>query len=47
MPLVLNTSFNESEPVVCTPQEALDCFLRTRMDVLCLGETMLVRSSPA
>jgi len=47
VPLVLNTSFNESEPVVCTPQEALDCFLRTRMDVLCLGETMLVRSSPA
>ena len=45
VPMVLNTSFNENEPVVCTPKEALDCFLRTRMDVLCLGETMLVRSA--
>ena len=37
VPMVLNTSFNENEPVVCTPQEALDCLLRTRMDVLVLG----------
>jgi carbamoyltransferase len=37
VPLVLNTSFNENEPVVCLPEEALDCFLRTRMDVLVLG----------
>jgi carbamoyltransferase len=36
IPLVLNTSFNENEPIVCTPHEALDCFLRTRMDVLVL-----------
>jgi len=34
VPMVLNTSFNENEPVVCTPLEALDCFLRTQMDVL-------------
>ena len=43
VPMVLNTSFNENEPVVCKPQEALDCFLRTKMDVLVLGNTMLRR----
>lgn len=36
-PVVLNTSFNENEPIVDTPQQAVDCFLRTDMDVLCLG----------
>jgi carbamoyltransferase len=43
VPMVLNTSFNENEPVVCRPEEALDCFLRTQMDVLVMGNTMLVR----
>jgi carbamoyltransferase len=43
IPMVLNTSFNENEPVVCTPAEALDCFLRTKMDVLVLGETFIRR----
>ncbi len=43
VPMVLNTSFNENEPVVCQPQEALDCFLRTKMDVLVLGDWMVVR----
>jgi carbamoyltransferase len=43
VPMVLNTSFNENEPVVCRPEEALDCFLRTRMDVLVLGNTMIRR----
>ncbi len=43
VPMVLNTSFNENEPVVCTPQEALDCFLRTRMDVLVLGDWVVER----
>jgi carbamoyltransferase len=43
VPMVLNTSFNENEPVVCKPQEALSCFLRTKMDVLVIGDTMLVR----
>ncbi|HEU0253829.1 MAG TPA: carbamoyltransferase C-terminal domain-containing protein, partial [Pyrinomonadaceae bacterium] len=37
VPVILNTSFNENEPIVCTPQEAIDCFLKTKMDVLYLG----------
>lgn len=41
--MVLNTSFNENEPVVCRPQEALDCFLRTKMDVLVLNDWMITR----
>ena len=45
VPMVLNTSFNENEPVVCEPKEALDCFLRTKMDVLVMGETMLFRKN--
>ena len=45
VPLVLNTSFNENEPVVCRPEEALDCFLRTRMDVLVLGSFFVERKS--
>jgi carbamoyltransferase len=44
VPIVLNTSFNENEPVVCKPEEALDCFLRTKMDVLVMGNYMVVRS---
>jgi len=36
-PVVLNTSFNENEPIVDTPRQAVDCFMRTDMDVLCLG----------
>ena len=43
VPMVLNTSFNENEPVVCTPEEALDCFSRTKMDVLVLGEWVVAR----
>jgi len=41
--MVLNTSFNENEPVVCTPAQAMDCFLRTKMDVLVLGDTFIER----
>jgi carbamoyltransferase len=37
VPVILNTSFNENEPIVCTPQQALDCFRKTKMDVLYLG----------
>jgi carbamoyltransferase len=37
LPVVLNTSFNENEPIVCTPAEAIDCFQRTKMDVLAIG----------
>jgi len=47
VPLVLNTSFNENEPVVCKPEEALDCFLRTKMDVLVLGNWMVRRVASA
>lgn len=43
VPVVLNTSFNENEPIVNRPEEALDCFLRTRMDALVLGKTMIER----
>ena len=43
VPLVLNTSFNENEPVVCHPKEALDCFLRTKMDLLVLGNFWIER----
>jgi carbamoyltransferase len=43
VPVLLNTSFNENEPVVCTPAEALECFLRTRMDVLVLGNWFVSR----
>jgi carbamoyltransferase len=45
VPMVINTSFNESEPIVCSPQDALACFLRTRMDVLCLQGWMIERPS--
>jgi len=47
VPMVLNTSFNENEPVVCKPQEALDCFLRTKMDVLVMGNTIIARRNGA
>jgi carbamoyltransferase len=43
VPMVLNTSFNENEPVVCRPEEALDCFLRTQMDMLVIGNTVVTR----
>jgi carbamoyltransferase len=43
VPILLNTSFNENEPVVCLPEEALSCFLRTRMDVLVLGDYLIER----
>ena len=43
VPMVLNTSFNENEPVVCTPQEALDCFLRTKMDLLVMEDWVVER----
>jgi carbamoyltransferase len=45
VPMVLNTSFNENEPVVCRPEEALDCFMRTNMDVLVMGNFMVSRNN--
>ena len=44
VPVVLNTSFNENEPIVCKPEEALDCFLRTNMDVLVMGDWYIERN---
>ncbi|PYX31657.1 MAG: carbamoyltransferase [Acidobacteria bacterium] len=43
IPVLLNTSFNENEPIVCTPEEAIDCFQRTRMDVLAIGLFLVVK----
>lgn len=43
VPLVLNTSLNENEPIVRTPAEAIDCFLRTDMDALVLGPHVIDR----
>ena len=45
VPVLLNTSFNENEPIVNTPAEALDCFLRTRMNRLVLGDWMIARGA--
>ena len=43
IPVILNTSFNENEPIVCTPEEAIDCFQRTRMDVLAIGPFVVAK----
>lgn len=47
VPVLLNTSFNENEPIVLRPAEALDCFLRTRMDVLVLGRVVVTKGAAA
>jgi carbamoyltransferase len=44
VPILINTSFNENEPIVRTPGEALDCFLRTNMDMLVMGPYLLRKS---
>ena len=44
IPVILNTSFNENEPIVCKPEEAIDCFKRTRMDVLAIGPYLVLKS---
>lgn len=41
VPVVLNTSFNDNEPIVCRPEEAVDCFLRTKMDALAMGDVLI------
>jgi len=43
VPVVLNTSFNDNEPIVCRPEEAIECFRRTRMDVLVLGNSIVTK----
>jgi carbamoyltransferase len=45
VPMLLNTSFNENEPIVLTPAQALDCFLRTNMDVLVIGRHVVERAA--
>ncbi|MGA7786499.1 MAG: carbamoyltransferase C-terminal domain-containing protein [Candidatus Acidiferrales bacterium] len=45
VPVLLNTSFNDNEPIVCRPEEAINCFLRTRMDVLVLGNTLITKAA--
>jgi carbamoyltransferase len=45
VPVLLNTSFNENEPIVCTPRDAINCFLKTRMDVLYLGNHVVRRAA--
>jgi carbamoyltransferase len=47
VPVLLNTSFNENEPIVNTPAQAIDCFLRTRMDVLSIGSYLLLKTENA
>ena len=44
IPLVLNTSFNENEPIVDKPKHAIDCFLRTNMDLLVMGNHIIYRN---
>jgi carbamoyltransferase len=44
IPVILNTSFNENEPVVCQPAEAIDCFKRTRMDALAIGPYLVLKT---
>lgn len=44
VPILLNTSFNENEPIVCTPEEAIDCFLRTKMDNLVINNYIISRN---
>ena len=43
--IILNTSFNENEPIVDTPEQAIDCFLRTDMDILFLEKFMICKDS--
>ena len=45
VPVVLNTSFNDNEPIVCRPEEAIDCFQRTQMDALVLSDFLITRQS--
>ena len=44
IPILLNTSFNENEPIVNTPSEALDCYLRTKMDILVIENYVIKRN---
>ena len=43
VPIILNTSFNENEPIVMNPNHAIDCFIRTNMDILVLNNFIIKR----
>ncbi len=45
VPILLNTSFNENEPIIRTPQEAIDCFIRTKMDLLIIENFIIEREN--
>jgi carbamoyltransferase len=45
IPLVVNTSFNDNEPIVCTPQDAINCFRRTRIDLLAFEDHLVYRAN--
>ncbi len=47
VPVLLNTSFNENEPIVCTPQDAINCFSRTEFDVLAIGDYLVTKKEPS
>ena len=44
IPVILNTSFNENEPIVCAPEEAISCFQRTKMDAIAIGPFVALKS---
>lgn len=44
-PVVLNTSFNTRSPIVCTPKDAIECFLETEIDVLCIGNYLILKKA--
>ena len=46
IPVLLNTSFNENEPIVDTPEQAIDCFSRNDIDILCLGDHVITKRRP-
>jgi carbamoyltransferase len=47
VPVLLNTSFNENEPICCTPEQAVDTFVRTKMDLLVLGDLVCEKTDRA
>jgi carbamoyltransferase len=46
VPVLLNTSFNDQEPIVCTPDDAISTFLKTEIDVLAIGNYLVTKPTP-
>ena len=44
VPVLLNTSFNENEPIVCTPEHAVNCFIKTDFDILSIGNFIVTKN---